>query len=66
MPDYLSWIEYISWFRYSFEIAVVNQWDGVQNITCPGLPVHGLCPQPDGAAVIRQLGMSKVITPNLQ
>lgn len=35
MPVYFIWIRYISWFFYGFEDLVLNQWDGITNITCP-------------------------------
>ena len=34
IPVYLIWIKYISWFHYSFEAMMINQWDQVTNITC--------------------------------
>ena len=32
IPDWLSWLQYLSWFKYGFETLVVNQWDGYENI----------------------------------
>ena len=29
LPDWLMWIQYGSWFRYGYEIMVVNQWKDV-------------------------------------
>ncbi|CAJ0569123.1 unnamed protein product, partial [Mesorhabditis spiculigera] len=29
MPIYISWIQYVSWFRYGFESLTINQWDRV-------------------------------------
>ncbi|TMS38098.1 hypothetical protein L596_004899 [Steinernema carpocapsae] len=29
LPVYISWIQYISWFRYGFEGFVINQWTNV-------------------------------------
>ncbi|KAL9966625.1 hypothetical protein ACROYT_G024728 [Oculina patagonica] len=34
IPDWLSWLQYLSWFNYGFEALIVNQWDGYGNITC--------------------------------
>lgn len=34
IPDWLSWLQYLSWFKYGFETLVVNQWDGYENIAC--------------------------------
>uniref|UniRef100_A0A914EIA1 ABC transporter domain-containing protein n=1 Tax=Acrobeloides nanus TaxID=290746 RepID=A0A914EIA1_9BILA len=29
LPFYISWIQYLSWFRYGFEAFAINQWLGV-------------------------------------
>ncbi|CAJ0582472.1 unnamed protein product, partial [Mesorhabditis spiculigera] len=29
LPAYISWIQYLSWFRYGFEALTINQWDRV-------------------------------------
>jgi len=34
IPIWLDWIKYFSWFFYSYEALVINQWSGVTNITC--------------------------------
>jgi len=34
---WLVWIKYLSWFQYGFSALMINQWDGVENISC-GLP----------------------------
>jgi hypothetical protein len=34
IPVYFIWIKYISWLNYANEIILLNQWDGVTNITC--------------------------------
>jgi len=33
VPIYFIWAQYISWFSYSNEILIINQWSNVQNIT---------------------------------
>lgn len=35
LPVYISWIQYLSWFRYGFEALAINQWSHVngQNST---------------------------------
>ena len=33
VSKYLCWIEYTSWFTYSFRILLINQWLGVTNIS---------------------------------
>ena len=32
IPDWLSWLQYISWFNYGFEAMNINQWKGYGNI----------------------------------
>jgi hypothetical protein len=34
MPNYFAWIRYLSWFSYSNELLLLNQWDNYMNITC--------------------------------
>eukprot|EP00092_Neocalanus_flemingeri_P039888 GFUD01043444.1.p1 GENE.GFUD01043444.1~~GFUD01043444.1.p1 ORF type:complete len:655 (-),score=143.96 GFUD01043444.1:27-1697(-) len=34
IPIYLEWMKYFSWFMYSNEALLINQWDGIDNI-CP-------------------------------
>lgn len=36
MPDWLVWIQYISWFYYGNEALTINQWKdvGEDEITC--------------------------------
>lgn len=33
-PEWLSWMQCLSWFRYSNEALQINQWDGVDYIVC--------------------------------
>lgn len=35
VPDWLNWMQYISWFKYSNELLVINQWEGVEFSDCP-------------------------------
>ena len=37
IPVYFVWLKYISWFNYSNDVLLVNQWDGVPNISCDDL-----------------------------
>jgi len=30
---YLSWTQYISWFRYGYEAMFIVQWDSINNIS---------------------------------
>lgn len=53
VPVYFIWIKYISWFNYANEALMVNQWEGVSNITCPAESDSCLR---DGGEVIESLG----------
>jgi len=35
VPVWLSWLQYLSWFLYGFEALLINQWSGVDSISCP-------------------------------
>jgi len=39
-PIWLDWIKYLSWFNYSYEALVINQWSGVTNISCTDVNMH--------------------------
>lgn len=60
IPVYFIWFRYISWFSYSNEIMVVNQWKNVQNITCD-VPKNatGVHCFTDGKSVIDSLSFSE-------
>ncbi|XP_065564750.1 protein white-like isoform X2 [Artemia franciscana] len=34
VPFYFVWLKYLSWFMYANEVLNINQWTGIQNITC--------------------------------
>ena len=34
VPFWMGWIKYLSWFLYSYEALIINQWSGVTNISC--------------------------------
>eukprot|EP00794_Sanderia_malayensis_P003788 gene3788-4311_t len=34
IPVYFVWLKYLSWFKYSFEALLVNQWDSFGSIGC--------------------------------
>ncbi|MFH4976942.1 hypothetical protein AB6A40_003651 [Gnathostoma spinigerum] len=34
LPSFISWMQYLSWFRYSFEAMVINQWSDVATGEC--------------------------------
>jgi ATP-binding cassette, subfamily G (WHITE), eye pigment precursor transporter len=48
IPVYFVWFRYISWFSYSNEIMVVNQWRNVKNITCDVPPHDNTVDAPSG------------------
>ncbi|XP_069178587.1 protein white-like isoform X1 [Procambarus clarkii] len=54
-PWPLKAFEYLSWFSLGNELLVVNQWDGVHNLTCTGVKTCFA----DGEAVIKRLGFSQ-------
>lgn len=47
-------IQHLSWFSYSNEVLMVNQWAGVANITCAAAT---RC-YPDGETILKQLNFS--------
>jgi hypothetical protein len=56
VPGWLAWIQHVSWFKYSNEILIVNQWEGLE---IPQDPM-GVSPFKDGDAVIDYYGYDKV------
>lgn len=34
IPNYFKWLSYFSWFRYGNEALMINQWDGIESISC--------------------------------
>ncbi|KAK0042820.1 protein white, partial [Biomphalaria pfeifferi] len=40
IPIYFVWLEYLSWFKFSNEILMVNQWRNIDDIPCPNVSVH--------------------------
>lgn len=59
VPSWLIWLRYLSWFMYSNEILVINQWDGVTfNCTRPADAPPEPC-IPDGDGVFEFYGFDK-------
>ncbi|XP_067141644.1 protein white-like [Centruroides vittatus] len=57
LSKYISWLQYLSWFRYSNEALMVVQWENVHNITCSSrkdIP----CVR-EGVEVIEDFGFSR-------
>ena len=34
VPDYMVWLEYMSWFKWSWEAMMINQWQDIDEIEC--------------------------------
>lgn len=65
VPDWLIWLKYLSWFLYSNELLVINQWDNV-TIACNEdmLPANHTDGKPlpcisNGDAVFQYYGFDK-------
>jgi hypothetical protein len=56
IPVYFIWLKYLSWFLHGNEALSVNQWKGVQNITCRP---EGGCIE-SGDQVLEQLSFKEV------
>ncbi|KAI5634672.1 ABC-2 type transporter domain-containing protein [Phthorimaea operculella] len=56
IPPYLSWISYLSWFRYGNEALLINQWTGVDSIACTR--ENFTCPA-SGQVVLETLSFSE-------
>lgn len=41
VPVYFIWLKYLSWFKYSFEALLVNQWDGFGSLSCASSGISG-------------------------
>ncbi|XP_048586786.1 protein white isoform X3 [Nematostella vectensis] len=65
IPVYFVWIEYTSFFKYSFELLSINQWQGHDSIGACQMyagnrtaPAAGIC-FPDGDSILAFLGLDK-------
>lgn len=56
VPVYFEWLSYLSWFRYGNEALLINQWRGVENITC--LHTNTTCPR-NGHIILEALNFSE-------
>jgi len=61
VPSYFIWLKYLSWFNYSYESLVINQWQSVSNISCSTAASRCLN---SGADVISYLSMKTVSSKN--
>lgn len=55
VPVYFTWLSYLSWFRYANEALLINQWSGVENITCNS---NSSCPR-NGRVVLETYNFSE-------
>ncbi|KAK6039017.1 hypothetical protein COOONC_23475 [Cooperia oncophora] len=63
LPDYIRWVQYLSWFRFGYEAFIINEWtyEKYNNISCTmtnGKPAES-CEQ-SGAEVIENLSFRPV------
>lgn len=59
VPEYFTWLSYLSWFRYGNEALLINQWESVQegDIICNRL--NSTCPS-SGKVILETLNFSVV------
>ena len=58
IPVFLRWLEYLSWFKYSYELLLINQWVGVR-IECRVKSDGTGCLFADGRQLLEYYGMSE-------
>ena len=58
IPVYLEWMKYLSWFMYSNEALLINQWEGVDNIQYK-------CPSPAPLNCTTTIGTGEQVLDNL-
>jgi len=56
VPIFFVWLQYLSYFKYSFEAAAINQFSRIENI--PGCGANETCPA-SGAGVLQSLSISQ-------
>mmetsp|Transcript_12407 Transcript_12407/g.21004 ORF Transcript_12407/g.21004 Transcript_12407/m.21004 type:complete len:659 (+) Transcript_12407:234-2210(+) len=52
IPVYFIWLQYLSFFKYSYEAAIVNEFTGLTFTCDASVQRNGVCPMPDGQYVI--------------
>ncbi len=60
IPGWLSWLQYISWFKYSNELLAINQWHDVK-LDCYDQPLEPDCIYPTGESILTFYGFDEVI-----
>lgn len=53
MPHWISWIQYLSWFRFGYESLVVNQFRFKDQLEC--FPIDGTQCEKDGHEIVQNL-----------
>ncbi|XP_049807634.1 protein white-like [Schistocerca nitens] len=56
VPSYFEWLSYLSWFKYGNEALLINQWSGVEEISCTR--ANSTCPS-SGHVVLETLNFSE-------
>ncbi|XP_023321334.1 protein white [Eurytemora carolleeae] len=62
IPIYLRWLKYLSWYYYAFEALMINQWQGVENISCNGTDLTWLSAEP--MSYLLNLNKTKAMDPH--
>lgn len=57
MNFYVLWVKYLSWFSYSYELLLLNQWDNVTHIECQSYKLNCF---KNGNSVIDSYNVNKV------
>eukprot|EP00698_Gefionella_okellyi_P012708 TRINITY_DN3436_c0_g3_i2.p1 TRINITY_DN3436_c0_g3~~TRINITY_DN3436_c0_g3_i2.p1 ORF type:complete len:1137 (-),score=253.62 TRINITY_DN3436_c0_g3_i2:2148-5558(-) len=60
IPVYLSWLQYVSYFKWAYEALVVNEFRGVTFVCESAELVNGTCPIPTGDVALTILGFQNV------
>eukprot|EP00164_Ancoracysta_twista_P017105 GFYU01029007.1.p1 GENE.GFYU01029007.1~~GFYU01029007.1.p1 ORF type:complete len:165 (-),score=42.70 GFYU01029007.1:228-722(-) len=56
IPVWLRWLQWVSVFKYGFEVLAINEFDGL-TFDCP--PAPEVCQVPDGDVALKNLGFNK-------
>uniref|UniRef100_A0AC35UDM9 ABC transporter domain-containing protein n=1 Tax=Rhabditophanes sp. KR3021 TaxID=114890 RepID=A0AC35UDM9_9BILA len=62
LPPLISWVQYVSWFRYAYESLIISQFDGRKHFECQRMINETMVEEPfclkDGFAVIDNLSFA--------
>ncbi|XP_014285221.1 protein white [Halyomorpha halys] len=56
VPPYFKWLSQLSWFKYGNEALLINQWEGVEKISCTRS--NTTCPR-DGHVILETYNFSE-------